>query len=212
MVWYCLLLGPATAAAYLFGVFSDHYLFLPSLGLFLMFVALGELIGARLKRPARVALACFAGLVSLWWVTLTVTRIPAWKSPHTLAKFCTEQNPEAGRGWVWLADAEIEGGDCSGVVKYYEIAVSVEPDYAVAWSNLSTCALRAGHFEQARNYAQTSLQKGGETSPSAWHNYAIALEQLGRTEGACKAYRSVLLLNPLHEQATLGASRTCSTE
>ena len=217
LIWFPLLIGPSLVAAFLFGYFYDHYLYLPALGLFFAGGAAADLaVGFLAKRFQQMQNAAIEAvlwvplaLLGVVWISITASRIRAWESPRSLAELCVEAHPEVGRGWVWLAESLGSRATCEDIVKYYERAVAADPGYAPAWNNLAVCALRRGDFLAGEQYAKKSIQLSSGARPSAWYNYGLSLEGLGKNNVACSAQRSLLKIDPGYKGAREAIGRVC---
>lgn len=217
MIWFSILIGPSLVAAFLFDVFSDHYLYLPAVGVFMAAAAILEMalgfLGTRAPQMSEGARNAVVWgpvvLLEVVWIGITASRIPAWENPRSLAELCVESHPEVGRGWVWLAESAGKTATCQEIVKYYEKSVEVDPDYAPAWNNLAVCALRSGSLKKAEDHAKKAILLSNGTSISSWYNYGLILEGLKKYESACNAQRSVLKLDSQHKGGLQALQRVC---
>ena len=69
------------------------------------------------------------------------------------------------------------------------------PEFAKAWLNLSSLAIRRGDWREVERYSRTAVERDPE-SAAGWNNLAIGLEELGRTAEAEAAYRRAIAAEP----------------
>jgi tetratricopeptide (TPR) repeat protein len=74
------------------------------------------------------------------------------------------------------------------------------PDYASAWTNLASLAIRDRKWADAESFARAAIERD-PLSTGAWNTLGIALDELGRTDDAEAAYRRAGELDPGDWQA-----------
>lgn len=180
--WWPLYLWLAayTAATLLFFIFARYRVQVVPLLVLLAAAALAGLprwwraAKARARATAAAAFAC-ALLFCNW---------PLVDSAHMRAGMRTN-----------IGGALLERGDLDGAREQFELALSIQPENAIAHFNL-------GHLLQSRGRQQESAEhyrKALERNPAfaqAHHNLALALAALGRPAEARVHYEASLRLNP----------------
>jgi tetratricopeptide (TPR) repeat protein len=69
------------------------------------------------------------------------------------------------------------------------------PDYWRAWLNMASLSIQRRDWASVERFARGAIERQ-PTSPDAWNNLAIGLEELGRTSEAESAYRRASEVDP----------------
>lgn len=134
-------------------VMAERWMYLPSFGLLLIVVGLGEKFFT--KKRMLIILGMFL-LVSIYAVR-TYVRNPVWASNKTLFLSMTRDAPKSVRGHVLLGrqyllvDADIEKADTQ-----FRLAYSLYPDDAEVNTMLGQTALMKGNAHEARKWLEKS--------------------------------------------------------
>jgi tetratricopeptide (TPR) repeat protein len=167
---------------------SDHFVYLPLLGLCAL---AGALVGGLPPRARRlVAAALVTGLVAA-----SQQRIPVFRDEATLWTDTLARNPGA---WIALNNigaARQAQGDLAGARWYYEEALRRNPGHYEALVNLGSVLLDQGEPTVAVQYYQRALQLKPDY-PLALVNLGLALSRQGRVEEALGRFRQALAIQP----------------
>jgi tetratricopeptide (TPR) repeat protein len=132
---------------------ADRYLYLPSIGLFVIVVWAGAEAAARFPAVKYFAPAALAALA-----VATVVELRYWKDTRTLFSRAMEVTQDNYMAMTLVGSMEADQGDLDGAVKLYRDALRCLPNYP------------EGHFFYAR-----ALERKGQTAP-AIAEYTKALQ------------------------------------
>ncbi len=210
---------------------SDHWCYLPSLGVFALLGALFWKLGATLiRKPLRIPAALF--LVFCLGV-LTLQQSAVYKNDENLWRDTVAKNPRCWLGLNSLGFYEQSRGNLEKAVQYYSSSVEIHPNCealynlgkALAYQGRADASVAAykkaldlrpdlvvAHVDlgivllQKRqpDAALEHLRKAVELNPrSAYARYSLAatLHGLRRAREAAAQYREVLKCEPDHVQA-----------
>jgi len=187
--WFFAALLPVSQIVPHHEMMAEHYLYVPSVGFFLM---VAGLVDPFLERP-RVAPAVYAaGLSTLLLLTLrTVWRNADWKDDLTLWSKTVQAAPQAARARNNLGGAYLRRGQLALAQEQLETALEIEPDFAFARANLGKLYLDRDDLARAEQELQTALRlKGDEAIPSLWLGVVYARQ--GRLAEAEQQFRVAL--------------------
>jgi len=86
------------------------------------------------------------------------------------------------------AMALLQLGRASEAEVLWKDLIRDRPDYWRAWLNMASLSIQGRDWTAVERYARAAIERE-PTSPDAWNNLAIGLEELGRTGEAEAAYR-----------------------
>jgi tetratricopeptide (TPR) repeat protein len=132
---------------------ADRYLYLPSIGLFVIVVWAGAEAAARFPAVKYFAPAALAALA-----VATVVELRYWKDTRTLFSRAMEVTQDNYMAMTLVGSMEADRGDLDGAIKLYRDALRCLPNYP------------EGHFFYAR-----ALERKGQTAP-AIAEYTKALQ------------------------------------
>jgi len=183
---------------------TDHFQYLPSLGL-ISLAAAGAAAGWRglfgAGRSKR-AYALFAALLlSLGGLTWRQSRIYA--SELLLFEDAVRKNPEAWPAHYNLG-VVLAGPDASGNMEksmaHYRESLRLKPDHPQSHNNLGLALAKLGRAEEAIAHYREAVRFKPDHS-GARYNWGLALASLGRKEEAVAQYREALRLKPDYSRA-----------
>ncbi|MGA2030947.1 MAG: tetratricopeptide repeat protein [Thermoguttaceae bacterium] len=179
---------------------ADHFQYLASLGMIVLFAAAATLL---LKRAAgwRRTLgqtACLALLAVLAVLSWRQSRMYA--DAETLYRATLERNPAC-----WLAHSNLglilrDRGQVKEAIAHFRRALEIEPDFPETWYNLGAALAGCGQVDEAIAHYQKAL----EIQPDhvlAHNNLGAALAGCGRVGEAIAHYRKALEIQPDHALA-----------
>jgi Flp pilus assembly protein TadD len=185
-------------------VFTERYLYLPSVGFCWLVAALLE------RTPRWIAYAPVAGLLggmlASWYAITTFNRNYDWHDDVMLYEKTLIVSPESTLIRGNLANAYLQGNDVERALSHVQRVVHDEPLNALYRVDLGTTLARLGRDEEARRaYELARLIQ--PDSAAAWANLGVISEMEGKTEEAELEYRSALKLDPTNTDAhqNLGA-------
>lgn len=171
-----------------FSLVSDHFQYLPSIGI-LIFAVVGV---ARLteKRLPLFAILLLLGLGHLTW-----KQVPIYKNDFTLWSDTVQKNPNAWMAHYNLANVFIVEQKIKEAVVHYQRAIQIKPDFPRAHYNLGNTLLTQKKTQEAIIQYETTIRIQPDFV-DAYNNLGVALLSEGNTEEAIKRFRQALELKP----------------
>jgi len=192
VAWFFLALLPVSNLVPLATFMAEHWLYVPSMGLFLAAGwSLDRVIESGWRAPALGALV----LALVAYGGLTVRRNTDWKDALTLYQATLREAPASARvyanlGWVYQDRGELEKAEAA-----YQQALALDPGAADPHNNL-------GNIYRARNLPEEALRQFRQAvalnphHAAAHNNLGLTLLDLGRLDEAKGAFEEALRLNP----------------
>ncbi len=198
ILWFFLTLIPVSNIYPVNAYMAEHWLYLPSLGAFMvMSNLLCRMYGnKRLKAPA-LFLALF---LSGWFLFITVTQNSYWKDPVTFFERAARYAPESHLIHNNLAGAYVAVNRKDEAIKEYKKALEINPRYAKAYGNLGFLYAGSGKNEEAIKIYNTALEINPKDAV-ALNNLGNAFYDLGKKNEAVDNYRRATAANPNYSRA-----------
>lgn len=192
-IWFFLALLPVAQIIPHHDMMAEHFLYVPSVGIFLM---IAGLLDPLVDRPQVAPALYAAALTALLLLSLrTVWRNADWKDDLTLWSKTVRVAPQAARARNNLGAAYLRRGELLRAEQELDVAVQIKPDLAVAHGNLGKIALDRGDVERAERELQTALRLQGEdVIPRLW--LGAVLVRQGRMVEAEQQFRAALVRPP----------------
>lgn len=197
LAWFFVALLPVSNLVPLSTFMAEHWLYVPSMGIFLIAGwGVSRLAERGWAQPATtgvlIALVAYGGL--------TMRRNLDWRDGLTFYQATLRLAPNSARAWTNLGHAYHEAGDTEKAREAYQRALQLNPAAADVVQNLGVIQATKGHARQAR--AAYELAMAMDSSLADPHNNLgnIYREQ-GRYEEAEREFREALRLNPSHAAA-----------
>jgi tetratricopeptide (TPR) repeat protein len=183
---------------------ADRYLYIPSIGLFVI-LAWGTIELARRVRIPRRAIAIVAFIAVASASVLARQQVQYWRSSVALWEHTLEVTDENSRAHAHLGHALSAEARHDEAIAQFQRALALRPDYPEALNYLGAALARRGEAEAAI----PMFRRAVELSPALPHaraNLATALAQSGQIEAAIREYREVVREAPddLQSRANLG--------
>ncbi|MBI4597915.1 MAG: tetratricopeptide repeat protein [Candidatus Omnitrophica bacterium] len=212
LAWFFVSLLPSANLIPINATMAIHWMFLPSIGLFLAVVG-GAADWINSLRPSiqqvmrRLALGLYAlVLCGYGWVTMQQNAI--WGDPERFFRLTIESAPEKSfRAHNELGSLYLDQGKLEAAVKEFQEAVRVNPSFDQAYDNLGTAYDHLERFEEAIAAHQQALSIN-PNNPKVYNNLGGAYLKSGRSEQAIEAFQKALSLNGSYAAAlnNLGAA------
>jgi len=201
--WFLIVLVPVSNLYPLNAFMAEHWLYLPSIGFFLI---IAKAFSSWLRRDSskRIALAGFIGLTALWSV-LTVRQNTTWLEPIPFFTRTLRYAPASSRTYNALGMAYNDLGQCETGASYLEKAVQLSDGAAVgdavkAYNNLALVYNKLGKNDQAAEIAKEAISRDA-THAQAYNNLAISYVRMGKYEEAIEACKKALAQKPDYAKA-----------
>lgn len=177
-----------------------HFLYLPSIGVFLcaadgfekIFGGLDESGHARRwRRPATLALCCVLLLFSL----LSIKRNFIWKDELRLYRYIVEMHPENHRMRLNLGNVYLERGQVDAGLEQLKQAVILAPDVASYRNSVGLAYKARGWLDRSVEEFREALRLDPDFS-MAYMNLTVIYRMQGRLSDAIAAGRKAVELAP----------------
>jgi len=191
--WFLIALLPVSNLFPINAYMAEHWLYLPSLGFFLI-VALG--LGALWRRrETRLAGgACLAALLAVSSV-LTVAQNGYWKGPQGFYERTLRYAPQSVRALINLANIYKELGRQEEAAQMYNKALALDPDHAMAMSNLANIYRETNRPKEAEALYKKAMKADADFEMS-YNNQGNVYEDSGRHDEAIGMYKKAIEVNP----------------
>ncbi len=138
-------------------VFAERYLYLPSVGFFVVVAIVFNVFSHRLHR-----LYAFAGygillVFSIYSLYTTITRVPVWRNDFTLWTDTLKKSPDSFTAHNNIGIIYLERGEFIEAEKHFKEAIALFPNFAEAYVNLGNVFYKQGMFDRAQNAYETAL-------------------------------------------------------
>ena len=177
---------------------AEHWLYLPSIGYFLLIVyALRSL--SKIKGLTINAAGFFIGLV-LVYASFTVSQNLHWKYPVNFYERTLTYAPDSVRLYNNLGSVYYEKGKFEEAVTAYKKALELNPSYYVAYNSLGAVY----SAEKRCVDAVACYRKAIELNPAyanAYYNLGIVYSVTGDKDASVEAYRKAIELYPDYIEA-----------
>ena len=193
LAWFALALLPVSNVVPLATFLAEHWLYVPSMGLFLgVCWALTHAAPGRRSRLAILAL-----LVAVYGAR-TARRNADWRDERTFLESTLEFAPNSARVHANLGRVYLAAGDVARAKVALARALELEPDHVRAYDahlQLGLIAQQEGHYEDAMRHYRRAIDLNARPA-GAYVNLASALQELGRVEEARRALEAALVADP----------------
>jgi tetratricopeptide (TPR) repeat protein len=173
---------------------ADRYMYLPSIGLFIM-VAWGAWQWTRRWRHQAVTLTVVAVMVALGCLALTRRQLSYWQNSETLFRHAiaiTENNCEAHQhlGYVLKLQRRFDEA-----ITQFKEALRLEPNRVVAHTYLGDSLVLSGRMDEGVRELETAIRLD-PTYADAHYFLANALSMQQRDDEAIREYEEAIRLDP----------------
>jgi tetratricopeptide (TPR) repeat protein len=164
------LLGFFNGAFMRYSFVSDHWAYLPSLGL----IALAAPLLARWAERRRLLVYSLGGVTLLAFATLIFLQSAFYSDAETLYRVTLAKNPKADLAHNNLGLVLFKAGQTEEALSHFEQAVKLRPSSAHAHNNLANALRLAGRTREAAAHYEASL-KFEPHNPGTLNNFAMLL-------------------------------------
>ena len=191
--WFFLTLLPVSNIYPLFSYMAEHFLYLPSIGFFLL-LAKG-LCYLYKNKEVRILVTIFILGLLTFSSFLTVRQNEYWREPMSTHKRTLEHNPHSKVAIFNLAVIYGRIGRYEEAIEFYKKVIEINPGYAKAYSNLAVLYYETGNKAEAIELYKKAI----EIDPNyikAYNNLGAVYYDMGKKEEAIKLYKKVREINP----------------
>ena len=150
IMWFFISIIPASGITPINGIIYEHFLYLPSVGLFFLFSYGVYLVILRVKSDLTKGI--ILGVILLLCLTLmirTMIRNTEWNNPLVFYSHLLKYNPQSVRALNNYGMALAENGKQKEAITYYERAVSLPNKYPQIYFNLGNSYYALGDTRKA---------------------------------------------------------------
>ncbi len=207
--WFILTLLPQSNLYPINAYMAEHWLYLPSVGVFLVVAGASNLVISNQVRKVKLTnltwlditrLAITAGgilaLIAFWSI-LTIRQNNYWRDPATLYKRTLVYAPNSVKILHLLGDVYYSAGNMKNAAGLYEKVIVMDPKYADAYNNLGNVYHAMGDNEKAKEFYKKAIDADSRCF-SAYCNLGNIYNDAGKEEDAVIFYKKAAELEPGH--------------
>jgi len=191
--WFLIFLAPHTNLAPINAYMAEHWLYLPSLGFFLIVaVYFVKIMQNKMARSLAVI------LLSVWVLFLggqTVHQNIVWRDPKNFYEYTLKYAPESARIRNNLAMIYSSEGRLEESVAQCLRAIKLNPHQLSSYNTLASVLLKQGKNQDAVEVSQSAI-KIDPKYVKIYNQLAIAFIKMGRTAQAIQACETAIALKP----------------
>ncbi|MDD5130789.1 MAG: tetratricopeptide repeat protein [Candidatus Omnitrophica bacterium] len=196
LFWFILTLVPVSNLYPLNAYMAEHWLYLPSIG---FFIILGNLFVWLYKKSKILSLGLFICLL-FGYFSLTIKQNDYWKSAEYFFKRTLQYAPWSYRVYYNLGNFYSDAGDTGQGIRMYQKAIQINPQYAEAFNNIGGACLSLGKNAEAVKYFQEAVRLNPGL-PQAYYNLGNAYHNLEQKDKSIKMFEKSIKLNPAYPEA-----------
>ncbi|HNX90513.1 MAG TPA: tetratricopeptide repeat protein [Candidatus Omnitrophota bacterium] len=192
--WYLVALVPVLNLFPVAFYMADHYLYIPSIGLFLILAELIRRLYIRNRTGAIVATMILIFIVG-GLSALTLKQNYYWMNPKSFYERTLIFAPKSPRNYSNLARVYLKEGNIPKGLELYKKAIEIDPGYVNAHYNLGVTYNMMGNKEEALRSCENAVKY----DPYCTHAYnimGIIYWSMGKREDAVTAYTKALMTSP----------------
>jgi tetratricopeptide (TPR) repeat protein len=178
---------------------ADRYMYLPSIGLFVLIVwGMDELLA---RQPRRKEIAALAGTAALGACLITASlQLQYWQNSVKLFLHAVETTTDNYTADAYLGGALENAGLADAALPFYAESVRIAPKFAISQWDLGMALLRKGRAgEAAEHLAVASQLTPGDAVIHCY--YGKALAAAGKLDEARAQFTGALRLKPGYTEA-----------
>lgn len=197
--WFFIVLLPFSNIYPLNAYMAEHWLYLPSIGFFLILAKV--LISLSRNKKSMFYATTIAFSLLIFYSCLTLRQNRYWRDPIDFYKQMLRHAPYSSKLYNNLAKAYREIGEKDKVIELLQKAIEIEPENAVAHNNLGNAYKDTGDYKKA----VYSYEKAIEVAPdyaTPYHNLALMRADIEKNdEAALELLNKAIEINPYYVDA-----------
>lgn len=191
--WFFIWLAPTSNLYPISFYMSDHYMYLPSIGFFLI---IGWLLRLAYGTKALKALALAAVVILTGFYTVrTAQQNMYWKDAVTFYERTLRFTPQSTRSLNNLAGRYLLAGDLQKAEGLYKRVLDVDPNFALAYYNLAIICYKEGKYDEAAKRCAAALALDPRYAP-AYNELGLIYWAAGKRDEAVAAYERSIAVSP----------------
>ena len=191
--WFFITLFPSSNIFPLNAYMAEHWLYLPSIGFFLILAKAFTHFYA--KKRSRSAAMFLAAILVLFYSYLTIKQNKHWKDPKEFYKRTLTYAPHSARTHLSLAEVYQNSGKTAQAIAELKKAIELRPDHAYGYNNIGNLYESIGNIDMA----VSAYEKAIEIDPGyagAYNNLGRVYYNTGNRNKAIAFYQKAIEINP----------------
>ena len=206
IAWFFISLLPVSNLYPINAYMSEHWLYLPSVGFFLIAAkSIDSLCG--IKNLKMVIIIFASGLV-IFYSYLTVRQNVYWGEKMVLYEWTLKCAPDSSRAHNNLGSVYVAENREKEAITLYKKAVEINPENVEAYNNLGVVYASANRAEEAIELYKKAI----DINPSyadAHYNFGVVYAITNETEKAITAYKEAIKIHPGYIEAYFHLGVAC---
>ena len=198
LLWFLTALFPFSNIYPINAFMAEHWLYLPSVGYFLL-IAYG-LIYLYRNRHLPITAAGYTVILIAFYAFLTFRQNTYWKDPAAFYEHTAEFSMDSTRPYNNLGSSYKEQGKITEAIEAYKKSIALSPMHVEPYYNLGVLYQETGKYAEALPYYQKTLELDPKHVQAAT-NMGTLYNQMGKTEEAIAAYKKALAIDPRYGTA-----------
>jgi tetratricopeptide (TPR) repeat protein len=191
--WFFITLAPVSNIYPISFYMSDHYMYLPSIGFFLIVAA--ALRWAYDKKAFKAYALAALILLTSFYSCRTIQQNNYWKDAVTFYERTLKYAPTSTRLLNNLAGKYLLQGDLAKAAELYKKALETDPNFMLAYYNLGIINFKQKNMQGAVKYCEAALQLDPNYAP-AYNQLGLIYWAMERRDDAIAAYNKAIAVSP----------------
>jgi tetratricopeptide (TPR) repeat protein len=183
--WFFIALAPVSNLYPISFYMSDHYMYLPAIGFFLILA--WALRKAYDKKALKIYALAALVLLTAFYSVRTIQQNRYWKDAITFYIRTLEYAPNSTRVLNNLAGRYLLRGDLINAEEMYKRVIEVDPNFMLAYYNLAIISFKKGNNEEAVRRCEAAIGLDPRYAP-AYNELGLVYWAMGRKDDAIAAY------------------------
>jgi len=201
IMWFFIALLPQSNIYPLKTYMAEHWLYLSSIGYFLI---LSNIVGYLHNRKSlRLVADLIVIALLIFYTKLTIKQNEYWQDPISFYKRTLQYAPASPVLYNNFGNVYNEAGEYNKAIMQYKKAIELKPDYVSAYNNLGVAYCLLGEYKKALPLYEKAI----EISPSyhfSYINFAIACNEQGNYRKAIELYNKAIKIRPDYAPSYFG--------
>jgi len=191
--WFFITLLPQSNLYPVNAYMAEHWLYLPSMGLFLLFA--GGMSRLFKIRELRISAAVFTAMLLGFYTYVTIGQNDYWREPIHFYERTIRFAPDSKSAYSNLAVLYNNMGRKDIAIALYSKALAIDPSAPAPCNNLAKILGEMGRKEDALALFKRAIARNPKYA-IAHNNLGNLYSDMGRSDEAIKAYRKALEIDP----------------
>lgn len=197
--WFFLALLPVSNLYPLNAYMAEHWLYLPSIGVFLIMAAGLKHIFDRTRNRRALSIVLIIGAVS-FYSYLAIKQNNYWREPIYFYERTIKYSPDSAKAYNNLGTSYKDAGRAEEAVAAYKRAIAIDPAFVMAYNNLGSIYKDMGKVKEAVTAYEDTIRVSTDYE-EAHYNLALLYSEIGETEEAIAFYKKAIEINPGYVEA-----------